>query len=359
MRKKIMFFIGSLSWGGAQKIIAVLANSYLSSDYDVAIVTLLSDKNVFDLDKRIRIVSLARENKSYIKNVKHWINGIKRVVEQEKPSIVVSFVCRINLLVIEGLKKSKHKCRLVISERNDPRYDTRGALARFLCKKMYKQADLLICQTTDQKNWFTKKIQGKTVVVPNPIFLTAEPSKFKEKKKIIINAARFDKSKNQKMLIDAFRAVINKKMDDGYQLHFYGSGNLKEELINYVKANNLDNRVFIFDSVKDVQQKISDASIFCLPSNYEGMSNSLMEAVLLGTPSISTNTSGAHDLIKQGKNGFVININDVSSLTDCLINLINSEELRKKMHNYCLSEEFQSMFANSLDDYIKYINGNY
>ena len=103
-----MFFIGSLSWGGAEKIITVLANSYLDKDYDVTIVTLLSNKNVFDIDKRIKLVSLSRENKSNIKNVRYWIKGIKQVVELEKPDVVVSFVCRINLLVIKGLKKSKH-----------------------------------------------------------------------------------------------------------------------------------------------------------------------------------------------------------------------------------------------------------
>lgn len=358
MKKKIIFFIGSLSWGGAEKIITVLANSYLDRDYDVTIVTLLSNKNVFDLDKRIKLVSLTRENKSNIGNVRYWIKGIKHVVEVEKPDIVVSFVCRINLLVIKGLKKSKHKCRLIISERNDPRYDTRGTLARFLSKRMYKYAGVLICQTTEEKEWFNEKIKKKAIVIPNPVFLTAEPTQFDDKKKIIINAARYDQSKNQKMLIDAFKSIVDKKADDGFKLHFYGSGALKETLINYVKQLGLQDYVSIFDSVKDVQQKIADASIFCLTSNYEGMSNSLMEAVLLGTPSISTNTSGAHDLIKEGKNGYVVNVNDVESLVSCLTKLIQSEDTRKTMNRYCLSKEFQTTFANSLSDYIKYIDGN-
>lgn len=357
MNKRIMFFIGSLSWGGAEKIITVLANQYLENGYEVTIVTLLSNKNVFDLDKRINLISIARENKKNIFNVYYWIKNIRKLVEQSKPDVVVSFVCRINVLVIKALMRCKHKCRLVISERNDPRFDTRGFLGRFFSKRLYPHADLLICQTSAEKEWFNKKIQSKTVVVPNPIFLTSMPIKFEAKKNIIINAARFDESKNQKMLIDAYHNLVVCKKDNGYKLHLYGNGILKEQLIDQISRLGIKDKVYIFDSVADIQDKISEASVFCLTSKYEGMSNALMEALLLGTPSISTDTSGARDLIEDEKNGFVVDVNDLNTLTKKLELLINSDDIRKNMYEYCLSEKYQTKFAISLKKYIEYIDG--
>lgn len=353
-----MFFIGSLSWGGAEKIITLLAQSYLDKGYKVYIVTVLSNKNVFDLDPRIEVVSIARENKSNISNVGHWIKSIKSLLANIKPSIVVSFVCRINLLVIYAKVKSKLHCRLIISERNDPRYDTRGTLAKIALRYLYPKADLLICQTSKEKAYFTKKIQAKTVVIPNPVFLTAEPVPFEQKKKIIINAARYDESKNQKLLIDAFTNVVSKDKDNEFELHFYGSGSLKESLVNCVKDKHMDSKIKIFDSIKTVQQKISEASIFCLSSNYEGMSNALMEALLLGTPSISTDTSGADDLIIDGKNGYIISDNDAGDLENALTTLINDSNLRKSMYDYCLSRDYQDRFVKSLQKYQSYINGD-
>ncbi len=352
-----MFFIGSLSWGGAEKVITLLAHSFLDKGYEVYIVSVLSNKKVYDLDSRIHLISLARENKSYLKNTFYWIKSIKNTINSIKPNIVVSFVCRINLLVILGVKKSKHNCRLVISERNDPRYDTRGKLARFMSKRLYPKADLLICQTNQELNYFTDKIKKKSVVIPNPVFLTAKPTTFSQKKKIIINAARYDESKNQKLLIDSFAKLINNKSSNDYELHFYGSGGLKAELVNCINGKKINDKVKIFDSIKNVQDKISEASIFCLSSNYEGFSNSLMEALLLGTPSISTDTSGAKDLIDEGKNGYVVPLGNVDELANKLSFLINNDNVREYMYNYSLSGGYQKRFVNSLDSYIKNIEG--
>ena len=69
LKKKIMFFIGSLSWGGAEKVITVLADSYVKRGFDVSIITLLSDKKNYEINPEIKLISLAREEKSNRRNV--------------------------------------------------------------------------------------------------------------------------------------------------------------------------------------------------------------------------------------------------------------------------------------------------
>ena len=132
----------------------------------------------------------------------------------------------------------------------------------------------------------------------------------------IINAARFEASKNQMMLIEAFSAIVSENKNSDFILEIYGSGSLKEDLAEHVRKLNMADYIFIKDSVLDIQQKLTDSSIFCLTSNYEGMSNSLMEALLLGTPSISTQVSGSGDLIFDGKNGFIVSVGNTEQLKE-------------------------------------------
>lgn len=357
MNKKIFFFIGGMGWGGAERVIGNLADFYVKKDYDVTIVTLLYSDVAYELNKKIKIVNLVGPKKNYFKNVHFWIKGIKRLIKVEKPDIAVSFVCRINLLVILSMLFMKKRPRLVISERNDPRYDGRGKMAVAMSKRLYKKADAIICQTNAEKNFFGKKIQRKIMVIPNPVFLKTQPVVFDKKKKIIINAARYSESKNHRLLIEAYSKLVERSLDNGFNVHLYGTGDLKQSLIEYVEQLHLESRVMIFDSVPNVQEKISEASIFCLTSNYEGLSNALMEACLLGTPCISTNVSGAEDMIVDKVNGYIVPVGDVDSLLGRLIELVSSETTRKQFHDYCLSDEYQSKYKNAILKYDSIIDG--
>lgn len=356
--KKIVFFIGGMGWGGAEKVISILADSFVKRGYDTTIVTLLNKNNVFQLDPRIKILPFVRENKSRFSNIFFWIKSIKKYLKTEKPDIVVSFVCRINLIVIISKLLSHLKTRLVISERNDPRFDGRGKISSYMAKRLYKKADLLICQTKRQMSFFPKNVQVKTIIIKNPIDIKAPIINFECKKNIIINAARYDESKNQILLLRAFERIVLLGKNHGFSLHFYGTGTVKEVLEKYVNNHGLSKYVCINESVRNIQEKISEASIFCLSSNYEGMSNSLMEALLLGTACISTDVSGAEDLIVDGENGFIIPVGEENCLFDKLLFLIESKSCRQKFYEYTTSATFQKQFNEPIDEYIKNIEDN-
>ena len=76
---------------------------------------------------------------------------------------------------------------------------------------------------------------------------------------------------------------------------------------------------------------IIGASIFAMASNFEGMSNSLIEAMCLGLPCISTRVSGAVDLIKNDDNGLLVDIGNVNQLSIALSKLAENEEFRLKI----------------------------
>ena len=145
----------------------------------------------------------------------------------------------------------------------------------------------------------------------------------------IVSVGRLMPQKNHKLLLDAFDEV-NKKYPD-YKLEIYGDGPYKDELKDHIASLGLNNSVFLCGQHKDIFEKIKDASMYVLSSDYEGMPNSLIEAMCLGLPCISTKVSGATDLIKDGENGLLIDIGNKKELTESMKLLIEKPELSRSL----------------------------
>ena len=105
---------------------------------------------------------------------------------------------------------------------------------------------------------------------------------------------------------------------------------MREELENYVKRKGLDDTVKLPGAFRDIYQRMLSAEMFVLCSEYEGMPNALMEAMGLGLPVISTRVSGAADMITDGKNGQLIDVNDCDALIAAMIRFIEDVEYRDR-----------------------------
>ena len=126
------------------------------------------------------------------------------------------------------------------------------------------------------------------------------------------------------MMIDAFSSVIQKYPD--YKLVIYGEGELRPELEQLIKEYKLENSVYLPGVKKDIHQYIKDAEMFLLTSKFEGMPNALIEAMCLGLPCISTKVSGAVDLIKNGENGLLVDLDDTEELIANIEKIIEDNE---------------------------------
>ena len=91
------------------------------------------------------------------------------------------------------------------------------------------------------------------------------------------------------MILDAFQEIL--KDFPTYELSFYGDGSLREEIRIKAAERGISDKVNTFGAVKNVFECIMDAKLYVLTSNYEGMPNSLIEAMCVGIPVISTRVS--------------------------------------------------------------------
>lgn len=323
--KKIAFFLGTLARGGAERVISNLSQDYARNGWKTDICLLLSYRIQYPLDTSTDVIDLSGSTASRILRIPYWLKAIRQFVKVEKPDYIIAFAARINLLVIWaciGLNT-----RIIISERNDPRFDGRGRIVDFLTKFLYPKAQCLVFQTKKAQDYFSERIKRKSCIIPNPIYVSCLASPIKKKK--IVTIGRLTKQKNQKLLIAAF-AKISRVYKD-YQLEIFGDGELRNELIAYSKELGIQDSVIFNGVVQNIHERISDAEIFVLSSDYEGLSNALLEAMMMGLACISTRCAGADEYIIDGENGLLIPIGDEEALIMALKKLLDNVKVRNQI----------------------------
>ena len=322
-KNKIDFVIGSLIRGGAEHVIAILANHFSSLGWDVNVLLLLHGAIDYDIDPRVTVVHMHGAKKSRLLRVPYWLKSLKKHFFARRPNVVVSFVCRINILTLLSLNIKGYRPRIVVSERNDPRFDGRGRIASFLSKRLYPKSDAVIFQSRLVQQMYGLNIQRKSFIVLNPIELNAVWVEPEKRHNVIVSAGRLSSQKNHAALISAFHKIADLDECKDYSLSIHGDGELHESLLRLVDELSLRGRVSVLPNSKTVQQQIAQAKFFVLPSRYEGLSNALMEANALGIPSLTTPTAGSDEIIVAGDNGLISDGFDADSLASSLCKLLS------------------------------------
>lgn len=329
---KIMFCLGSMTKGGAERVIANLSNYLVKTD-DISIVVTPPGKSSYRLDDKIDYRTLdsssTKKSNILIRTLKR-IKKLNKIIKEINPDVIVSLLPEPSYRVMLATFFDKRK--VIISVRNDPKVEYNSFLKKTLMKFLYSRANGFIFQTEEAKSFFSKNIQKNSIIIPNPINSDFINDVYTGKRNNnIVSVGRLTSQKNHKNLIQAF-CQLNKKYNE-YELHIYGDGELKEELEKQIKESNIEDKVFLEGNVDNIKTHIYNAKMFVLSSDYEGMPNALMEAMALGIPCISTDCpcGGPSFLIKNGENGILVNVNDIDALEKAMTDLIEDNSKAKKI----------------------------
>ena len=221
------------------------------------------------------------------------------------------------------------KIPVVVSVRGEPTEEYYSGLLRFLARYLFKAASGIILQTQESKKFFSKKTLKKAVVLPNPlnpVFLEELYQGEREKKIVLVG--RIDSNKNQKLAIRAFQKISTKFPE--YKMEIWGEGEDFTTLIDFVKEIGMEEKIILPGATNKVKEKLETASLYILPSNTEGMPNSLMEAMALGLAVISTDCpcGGPKELIQDGRNGLLVPVGDVQQMARAMERVLGNEEVR-------------------------------
>ncbi len=349
---KIAFFIGHMGYGGAERVISLLANDYCRRGWDTDIVMLLSRDLAQRLEPGVRLVDLSLGGGPYLKRAPYWLRQIRGYLKREKPDCVVSFIGRINALVLTAALGMK--IPIVVSERNDPRHDGRGKGMLAFCDALYKTARAVVFQTKAEQACFSEAVKAKGVIIPNPVS-TEGVSRREPKGFHVVTAGRLAEQKNQKMLMDAM-ALVRREIPE-VSCTIYGEGELRQELESYVREKGLADTVFLPGHALDIHKKIADASAFVLTSEYEGLPNALIEAMMLGIPCVTTDYPGSEEVVEDGVTGLIVPRRDAEALAKKLIALARDGELGENLGEKARQEAEKYRTENVIAQWQNVIEG--
>lgn len=321
---KIIFILPNLGAGGAEKVVTLLAKEFISVGVTTDIVLMLDGKIQYDIPECVNVIKLNTLEKNRIERLKIIRKYLKEEKSKEKDIVLIPFLdtCLKNVLAASigiGVK-------IIASERNNPFLKGNTAKNKIIANVPYYFACGCVFQTEDAKNYFCRAVRKKGIIIPNPIKMEFNSSFDGNRDKRIVSVGRLEPQKNHRMLIEAFNDFH--KSHQEYILEIFGEGSLKQRIEEQIKSLSLENSVFLRGIVDDIPQRIYNASMFVLSSDYEGMSNALLEAMALGVPVISTDhpIGGARAVIENKKNGMLINVGDEEALSTAMSTLADDSE---------------------------------
>ncbi|MBE6286823.1 MAG: glycosyltransferase family 4 protein [Mediterranea massiliensis] len=360
---KLIVCTGTLMSGGAERVLSILSKPFADAFEQVEYVVWLDDKfpEVFyKIDQRVKIIRISKESRS--KNFINHLIWFRKYVKESTPDVILSFMVMINFSVMLSLLGTK--VPLVLAERNDPRFFHHGEILRKIITAMYSLNNVkrLVMQTVNNKLYFPIKLQNKIDIIYNPLEIDNNLHAISlktEKQNRIVSVARLENQKHQHILIEAFAKF--KKNHPNYSLTIYGEGSMRESLEAQIFSLKLNDSVFLPGRTSNVLDIIKDAKMFVMTSLYEGMSNSLLEAMYLGLPCISTKVSGATDLIENYENGILVDIDDVNAIASAMDLLATDSDIalslgEKATHVYeklnvnMISEKWISCLKNTINN---------
>ncbi len=325
---KILFHINSMGHGGAERVVSILSKNFANQGHEVIVATQWQSQREYPLAPNIKRVSVGLtaqdEKKSRLYKAGSRLFRLRKCIKNEKPDLVISFCCKANFRSAFSLLGMK--VPLLVSVRNNPVEDyAQNKLATWY---MEKKAAGCVFQTSEAKAYFSKKFQEKSKIIFNPlsdIYYTKEEIEKENqpivRKQEIVSVGRITAQKNQLLLLKAFASISDKYPN--YILKLYGTvenQDIYEDMLTFIKQHEIQARVKFMGNTDDIPNEIRSAAMFVLSSDYEGMPNALIEAMVLGIPCISTDCpcGGPAMLIQDKKSGLLIPVGDVQALSHAM-----------------------------------------
>lgn len=323
---KILMLTYDLGFGGAERTISYLS-SYLAEQGEDITIYMMTNVAQYQINQKVKVIrgDLPTEDKGSLgryKNIACRMIAINRVISKEKPDIVFCIMASTAKYLMANRRRNY---KLIVSERANPKYVSAGEYE--LEKRIFKHADGIIFQTERVKENYIGLYEGKSAVIPNAVgnVLAYKARWNSDSRKRVAAIGRLDAQKDYFVMIEAFRRFLS--THTGFRLEIYGDGPEKEAIKNYIVESGLENSVTLQGTFPDAIKRISDASCYLMTSIYEGMPNSLMEAMAIGMPCVSTDCEyGPAELIKDGVNGLLVPVGDVEAISEAISRMVDDKE---------------------------------
>ena len=336
--KKILFLIPNLGGGGAERVLVNLVNNLDKSKYDVTVRTLFkSDVNAKYLNGDVKYI----EGK--LKQFRGNIHVLKlfspkllyKFFIKGKYDIVISYLEGPTARIVAGCQNSDTKTVSWIHVEQDGE----EALAHSFrslkeAQDCYKSYDITVCVADTVKQNFLSLVDVNNCIV---LYNTNETDKIlrladkpvDETFSNDINVFSVGRLMPQKGY-DRLIKVHKKLIDEGIKHHIYilGTGDEQEKLSQIIKENNICDTFQLLGFTDNPYKYVKSADVFVCSSRREGFSTAVTESLIVGTPVVSTNCSGAYELLGDNNEYGIVTENSEEGIYIGLKQMLCDKDLR-------------------------------
>lgn len=329
---KLSFVVGSLRMGGAERMMINLANQ-LSKQTEVTVIQMTKGSDlIHELDPSLHIFSFSgrRTLGAFLPLIKY--------LKKAKPDVLISTQIHVNILCMLAVLISGQRLKVILREATTPgihfslNKSLRTSITRKLMKWLYPKADAVVVNADAVlldliENKFAS--QEKISMIYNPVITENFRNMLQENishpffgvAPVFISVGRLAKAKNYSLLIHAFAKVLE-KMDA--RLVIIGEGVERKSLEATISEMKLEGKINLTGQLKNPYPLMRRADVFVLSSGYEGLPNSLIEAMACGTQVVSTDCSGgSREILLDGKLGSLVPVNDAGALAGAMVNALD------------------------------------
>jgi glycosyltransferase involved in cell wall biosynthesis len=320
--KNICIFTQTLTSGGAEKQAFLLAK-VLKEKYNVYLLVYYEDQIEETYIKKIKDSNISLtvfEGNSINKSIR-----IFRFFKNHKIDIIFLYLLLPNLLGgiigrFAGIRYTIGGIRSAVLEKNKILANklAQNLINRYTIYNSYKALEF------SEKHKFNN---NNALVIPNALEILNPPiTREKKDCSIILSVGRFHHTKDY---LTALSAISNlRSITKDFKYIVIGWGELEYQIRDWIKDLNLESFVTVINNPPNLSDYYKEADIYLQTSVFEGMSNTILEAMSFSLPVVATNVGDNDRLVFQSQNGYLCGVQKFEEITNCLFKLVNNREER-------------------------------
>lgn len=320
-----LFITYALGGGGAERAMLRFANALAKRGHEVWVYCYERLECEYEVAPGVRVVysTASRLNGDAGKIKKYFVDAVavRRLCRHHEFDYVIPFCTEMVICTFFGLLGTG--LTVIATERNNPVDGCKGTLKRILRDFSYRHCDAVWVQNNSQRAFYEEITRHPVFVVPNIVEMQPKTIDSLADISAFMTVGRLFPQKNQRMLLEAFVVAHNKHPE--ISLDVYGSGPLEHELSEFVLEMRAGDYIHLRGHCAEVYEELRGHDAFCFSSDFEGLPNALIEAMLVGLPVVTTDfETGSRDLVTDGKTGHMVHRGDVEAFSAAVIDMVEN-----------------------------------
>ncbi len=358
--KNVIIFMPFIGIGGVEKNLFIISNYLINKVKNLSICT-SSNKYKKKFDKKIKFISPQKKVSDNLNIKIRYILCLILLFKlflKNRHFTVISFQANIYCILLCKI----FNVQVIVRSNSSPSGWYHNNFKKFIYKKIISLADEVIVNSDDFKKEMEKKFNIKVNCIFNPLNINEIKKKaslihrdvfFKKKYLKIINIGRLTYQKDQITILKAINKLKNKIK---IKLIIIGRGVEKDNLLKFIKENNLIKIVQIKYPSNNVYGYLKSSDLFVLSSKYEGLPNVLLEAATLKKFIISSDCpTGPREILKNGSAGLLFKVGDINDLSKKILFFYKNKKKLNNRTNVLYQSLSKYDYKQNLEKYWKVI----